>query len=297
MNVKKWEKAAFISFWILLLLAAVSLVFPSAVRFREKKFRTAFFSGDNVPKIQKITLSGAGISLSLEKTAHFWRGELSDSRIFLADAAAIQSFLNVLSKIRDASVVSERAEHWQALGVDEASAFAVRIAWGDDFSETDEVFFGKEGVGNSRISFRAGASARVFQTENDISSFLQTDPSFWASPYVLSREGEDSPAENLQSVAFGSTVLFGTSLLQKADSLLSLRRGLVVAEKEEAGEASAVLSAEFVDGKKIQLSFFEGDELFFVKTQTAWNDGEKIVFWYEISRWTFDKISEIFLCQ
>lgn len=282
MKTENWEKIVFFFTALLGLILVLTFVLPK--KYVEKKFRTAYLSNDLAKNIDEINLINGDFLLNLKKNTN-WTALLYER--FPADKEAIESFISVLVKIREANEVSKKKESWKKLGVDE-NAFIVELFCGSDVPI--RLYFGKRSMGNSLISFRTDKSVCTYQSENDIASFLQTDPSFWCDPYLIAKDERN--AENVQLVSFGK-MYKGSSLKEIAKNLLSLRRGLLCTKNEdiEKNKADSVLETNFLDGDTVRLSFFNADSLYVVKSEIK---KENIVYWYEISAWTYQKIQEIF---
>ena len=291
-NIEKLNRIAIIVTILLVFLSVCAFVLPKERRFKEKTFTTAYLSSDVAKNIDEINLSGAGFALKLKKVEgkkdekKSWIANLGETFSFPVDSTTVESFISTLTKIRAVNEVSKKADSWNNLGVGE-NAFVVEIFCASDVPV--RLYFGKSGMGSSRISFRSEKSVSTYQTENDIDTFLQTDPSFWADPYLIA--GNERNAEDLQLVIFEKTYS-GRELAKIAENLLSLRRGLLCGEENtEKSEADAVLEANFLSGNAVKMSFYSADSLYFVKSEMK---DEKITYWFEISAWTFQKLQEIF---
>ena len=282
----KWNRIAAAVTAILAAAAVVSLAVPRGKRFAEKSFTTAYLSGELSKKIDTINFYSNGFSMTLAKKSG-WIAHTSDGAAFPADESAINSFVATLTKIRQVSEGAKKAKSWESFGVGE-SAFVVEIFCGGDVPV--RIYFGKTGMGSARIAFRTEKSVSTYQAENDIDVFLQTDPSFWCDPYLIAGAARES--EGLQMVISGEAYT-GARLEKIAAELMSLRRGLLCAANEsaEASGAAARLDAVFLDGEEVALSFFKGDALYFVKSEIK---SKELVYWYEISEWTFSNLQEIF---
>jgi len=290
-NIEKLYRIAIYVTILLMFLSVCVLLVPSERRFKEKTFTTAYLSSDIAKNIDEINLTGAGLALKLKKVQDIkdkrksWIAEFGESFSFPVDSTTMESFITTLTKVRVANEVSKKMESWDNLGVGE-NAFVVEI-----FSASTvpmRLYFGKTGMGSSRISFRSEKSVSTYQAENDIDTFLQTDPSFWADPYLIA--GNERNKEDLQFVMF-EKAYSGRELANIAENLISLRRGLLCEEKEEKDEADSVLEVHFLSGNVIKLSFYNADTLYFVKSELK---DEKISYWFEISAWTYQKLQEIF---
>jgi len=239
-----------------------------------------------VSGISKIEVSvikdGRRDDVILDKVNGVWLGSASYDAfksVFPCDESTVNNMIDVASRIVRMYKKTNKEEHWEALGVDEANAARVYF-YGEDGAICSELYYGITDPVTQRLCVRSKSSDYVYETENNIETYLNTSVSFWADPFLFPR------------------CVTGYSR-KESESLL--RRGQI--SYSPLGNELKILnnySKTFENESKVNFTFYENiDGTIFVLpsftvgpsvSQGVYDAVSKIRYSYTISRWTYEQL-------
>ncbi len=229
-----------------------------------------------IPEMEKVN------TVTLNKSGSIWTGiDSKTNTVWPCDETSVNNLLALVSKTVKMYKKSDKKESWETLGVDESNARKISFITNDG-NIVSALYYGVEDGILKRISVRSREQTIVYDTENSVATYLTSEASFWADPFIYPEALTD---------------------LSRAQSQEFLRRGQIIKfEPETDRKPDYVYTKIFENEADITLSFFNnGNNTYsvltkmnpspFVKEEEEYALS-KINYSFSVSSWTFDKLLE-----
>lgn len=311
-----------------LILFLFSLFFQKNRRNAPKSIESALLNPkykNEVAQIEIQILSQNGV-INLKKQGDFWLlvknvGERKTEITTFADKKLVTSLIEKACEIRKLYQISDKESDFDQLKTSENAGSTVSFT-GNNSKVYTKLYFGAVNPLINRTFVRSEGSKITYETENDLSQFLNSDLNYWSEGEILS--GIISRGANLVEISFEEKSVKSTldekspGFATKSASLLSLRHGNIKGEEEflsamhsQNPQPSAVLTVQDGSGRSTRIEFFEIEEqgqseseksYFYkksIKPSPADSQENTFAFYsenavYEISAWTYGKIKSLF---
>lgn len=278
-----------ISFFIFLF----SIFFSKSEKSSPKSLQTALLNPNYKESVSKITISSKNNSIYLEKKSDFWFANNS----VLVDSKLVETLISNSFKIRDVFKISENESDFEKLELSNLNS--VFIEFSDNEKSFSKIYFGISDSLSNRIAFRTEQKTEAYETENNFSQFLTFDLNYWSAGEIfyeiknpqtikLTLFNEDNSIQ--KSKSFNSSDENFSSI---SHDILSIRHGSISLNENKIDlKKIAVLECHDGDGQISIIEILKNKNDYFVKNKIKKNLCDNSL--YEISEWTFKKITEIF---
>ncbi len=284
--MKNKKKSHFILFLSVLDTGLLLLLLLSFLPFMNKKKiraeRTALLNPRNRGLVYQIVISNEEDTVILTHAGDTtWTGSSSagdKSFVWPCHNQKVHNLLDESSEIIPAYKKSSSIKDWKSFSIDDVSSIKLAF-YSSDGQLLSKLYFGKEDSLTHRLSVRSGSNNNVYEIESDISSFLTTDESFWADPYI-----------------FPDCI---TEKNKKTSDLALLRGRIENVTFQEGVSADYTVKKSFENGAEIVFSVYECDANFFIVphlipgpafSKLEINALQKINYRYSVSRWTYERL-------
>lgn len=283
------------------ILIVISCIIPFTKKNKVKAIESALVNPKYAATIQeiKIKIPTSEETLILHKSGTIWTGTnvASTDRAITKDISAPQSNMkeiwpastqtatNIIqsaTKVVSMYIKSDNNKSWNSLGVDENNARTVTF-YTSSGEIVSELYFGMENNNTNRVYVRSGKNLTVYEIDNEITTFLTTETSFWCDPYLYPLS------------------LIGAS---EKETQTALRHGKLIELDTSKGEYATTINKDFGNGAEIKLSIYKGNAVadetdYYVFPSfipsPAFTEEEKaavasLSYAYSISSWTYEKL-------
>lgn len=274
----------FYAFDFILALILVLSFLPLNGRNRAETMESALLNPARADDISRIVISRKGqgsVTIFREPNVRFWTG--SDSRsddrlLWPADYQTVENLVSVLTSTATFYVKARKLSAWDNLGVDEKNAVCVQ-AYDSDGAVLAWLYFGFDDPLTQRLAFRTWSAQTVYETDLRIKSFLSTDESFWADPFIFPQCVTEYSRAREEGI---------------------LRRGRLAAISPREGlEPGRIVRTDFENGAGASLKIYSKDDEFVVIPSFSAGPAfpaeekdalEKLNYRYTISAWTLERL-------
>lgn len=311
-----------------LILFLFSLFFQNNRRNAPKSIESALLNPKYKNEVAQIEIqipSQNGV-INLKKQGDFWllvknAGEGKTEITTFADKKLVTSLIEKACEIRKLYQISDKESDFVQLKTSENAGSTVSFT-GNDNKMYTKLYFGSTNSLTNRTFVRSQGSKITYETENDLSHFLNSDTNYWSEGEILS--GIISKGSNPVEISFeekstkSSLNEKSPDFAAKSTSLLSLRHGSIKDEEDylsamqsQNPQPTAVLTVQDGSGRSVRIEFFEIEEkgqseseksYFYkknIRPSPADSQENSFAFYsenalYEISAWTYGKIKSLF---
>ena len=276
----------FYAFDLILVILFFIILIPFTKKNNPAEMESALINPDYVKDISSISITGFDTDgskkgISFKKRGNIWTGSSSLSNysfVWPCDSQTIENLIAVSSRVNKMYKVGESISSWKSFEVDEKNSICITF-YDSDVSTLSSIYYGKDNPLNQRIAFRTWSKDAVYEVDDTILPYLNTDESFWCDPFIYPQclTGYDRKTSE--------------SLLRRGQlANISPREGLT---------SDALIRHDFENGARIELACYHRDDAYvvipFFTAGPASSEGEKEVlnslnYRYTISEWTFDKL-------
>ena len=314
-----------------ILLFAFSLVFSRKGKSEPKSLESALLNPKYKNEVAQIDIQipSQNGAITLKKQGDFWllvknAGEGKTEITTFADKKLVTSLIEKACEIRKLYQISDKESDFDQLKTSENTASTVSFIGNNDKMYT-KLHFGSTNPLTNRTFVRSQDSKITFETENDLSDFLNSDTNYWSEGEILA--GLLDERANLVEISFKKqdfskkSVNRGSKLDEKSpdfnaksNTLVSLRHGSIQSMGDDHSlktlSPDSILTAQSGNGRQIELRFFKisnpetNEESYFytrsLKPSPVVDSQENsFAFYsenavYEISAWTYDRIISLF---
>ncbi|WP_147614745.1 hypothetical protein [Treponema pectinovorum] len=275
MNSKKLNKilCCFAIFSFSLFLISIFAV----KKVEQKSIKSALVNPSYKEKIGTIFIKDSQETITLRFLEDFWILEKKGINTF-ADKKNVEELIRNLSKIRSMYKISDNYKSRIDLKLTDEDA-KILIVIDKSGNIISKLYFGEEDFLTSRLTVASQKSKVSYQTENDLSIFLNCDLDFWTEKEIFF------------AVKNPSNLNINTSSLE---SLLNLRHGKISLDFDKTKATfvrSISLLGQYETQERIDIFLTDenGTEQYFYSHQLT----PKIIesnSYYEISQWTYEKL-------
>ncbi|MCR5763285.1 MAG: hypothetical protein K6G00_07885 [Treponema sp.] len=184
-NLKQGILFFYIFDGILLALFIISFL-PFAKKNKVPSVPTALLNPKFESKVSNIVISSPSSSITLKKGNDFWIGTSSESNgkyIWPADIQTVSNFINSAKQIIKVNVKSKNVSSWESLSVDDEHATSITF-YEENKAILSQIFFGLKDSLSLKLYFRTWTKSIVYEGISPLESFLTTEESFWADPFL-----------------------------------------------------------------------------------------------------------------
>lgn len=271
---------------------------------------TALLNPQQIQNVNEIEIFSNGEMLSIYKSNTCWIGT-DGNVIFPISDENVQSFLSVSSKIRYMNIVSKNknTKNLSVFGLDESNYNRLTFKQKDN-KILSKLFFGSSNYSGYNI-FLTTDKSFIYETENDLYSWLQTSPRQWSDmniiPFSILGKIDSKDVQRIKiSFANQSKFLTTNSLdfYNKVSKLLSLRASKIIplSQIQEENFIGSI-QLEIGNGSDVELKIYSMQknpteyDLYYIipkiKTGTGLGDVNasiKCQYALEISNWTYENL-------
>ena len=311
-----------------LILFLFSLFFQKNRRNAPKSIESALLNPKYKNEVNQIEIQipSQNGAITLKKQGDFWllvnnADEGKTEITTFADKKLVTSLIEKACEIRKLYQISDKESDFDQLKTSENTGSTITFIGNNDKMYT-KLHFGSANPLKNRTFVRSQGSKITYETENDLSHFLNSDTNYWSEGEILS--GIISRGANLVEISFeekstkSSLNEKSPDFAAKSTSLLSLRHGSIKGEEEflsamhsQNPQPTAVLTVQDGSGRSTRIEFFEIEEkgqseseksYFYkknIRPSPADSQENAFAFYsenavYEISAWTYGKIKSLF---
>ncbi|MBP5452257.1 MAG: DUF4340 domain-containing protein [Treponema sp.] len=267
--------------FILIVMFALSFVFKSKGNSIKTK-ETVLLNATSLESMSAIVMTDSveGQVVTLSRGGSFWTGKDSATETtWPADPQTVRNLVDTLLQVRMVRIKAESDSAWEDLGLDEESAFSIKIL-GENSKELLTLYFGRIDTLSQRIAFRTSNDSKSYETDFSLRSYLNADASFWADPFFFPVFLSGSASVNMQS---------------------SYRHGVMLPLLPLPEEPVKVLKKTFENGSRAVYSVYENEDEFIIfpqfyasqsMSQIEQEAVRKCNYRYSLSQWTYQRILE-----
>lgn len=314
-----------------LILFLFSFFFTKARRNAPKSIESALLNPKYKNEIAQIEIqiTSQNGAITLKKQGDFWllvknAGEGKAEITTFADKKLLTSLIEKACEIRKLYQISDKESDFDQLKTSENTARTVTFTGNNDKMYT-KLHFGAANSLTNRTFVRSQGSKITYETENDLSQFLNSDTNYWSQGEILA--GLLDERANLVEITFKKQDFPKKSVNRdskldekspdfnaKSNTLVSLRHGSIQSMWDDRSlktlSPDSILTAQSGNGRQIELRFFKisnpetNEESYFytrsLKPSPVVDSQENsFAFYsenavYEISAWTYDRIIALF---
>ena len=273
---------------VLLLILVLALLPFSRKKNTPDKMTSALLNPDYVNEVSSIAITeydedGVKQGIKISKAGSFWTGSSSHSNysfLWPCDAQTVNNLIAESCRVTDMFKVGDNLKAWKGFEVDEKSAVCVTF-FDVSGGVLSSLYYGKEDPLTERIAFRTWSSDSVYETEDVIKSYLNTEESFWADPFIYPQ------------CITGYSRSVSESLLRRGSIInLSPREGLDCdyrIKRDFENGAEAVFDVYKKDDEYIVIPYFKAGPAFSEEDRNA---VESLSYRYTVSQWTLDRFEK-----
>lgn len=267
--------------FILLVMFALSFVLKSkgnSIKTNER----VLLNASSLESMSSIVVSDAveGDAVTLSRNGSFWTGIDSKTKTtWPADPQTVRNLVDTLLQVRSVRVKAESETAWEDLGLDEESAFSIKVL-DENSKDLLTLYFGRIDTLSQRIAFRTSNDSKSYETDFSLRSYLNADSTFWADPFFFPAFLSGSASASIQS---------------------SYRHGVMLPLSPLPGEPVKVLKKTFENGSRAVYSVYETEDDFIISPQFYASQSmsqieqeavRKCNYRYSLSQWTYQRILE-----
>ena len=297
------EKTNRILFFILIcsFFFCVSSIFLSKKeKVAPKGFDSSILNQKYKTAIKSIEIeNSAGLKLILEKNGEVWTGS-QEKFVFISDEKLIDSMIDTFSKVRKVYKISDNSYSDVSKKDDMMINFSVSF-----FDEKSEILSKTDFISTDtltrRISFFSERNGIFYESEDDLSHFLNCDMNYWTHGEIFS-EITDSVQIDYEDFSGGKNFSLtenATAFKTASYDLMTLRHGHIV---DFVPSAPPIFEITVHDGngRKMTAQIYKSGDKYFLSRKIIPSDvfdspensfafASENVF-YEISGWTYNKM-------
>lgn len=272
----------------IVLFVVLGLTFIPMIKNKRTSVNSAVLNPKYVNQVKEITIEIPSAqndsqreSVHLEKIGECWIGsDTISGNTWPCDSQTVENMISILSKTVRMYNKSKNKSSWADLYVDEENAKIITVC-GENGTQFSKLYYGMEDGILRKIAVRSEGKENVLQTENDISTYLNADASFWADPYLYPEIVTE---------------------YSRAQSETLLRRGKIISFNSNGAEPDRTYIKAFENEATVYLKMYENsDNTYSVKVELeaspfASPDKMKAIsklhYSYSISTWTYDNLDK-----
>ncbi len=185
MSLKQGVLFFYICDGIFLLLLLIAFL-PFTQKNKAPSVPTALLNPNYRADVFAITISDAEASITLKKKNNVWIGMSTASNgnyVWPADIQNVENAIDSAVQIMQVQVKTEKVSSWKSLEVDDGQATSVTF-YDENRNVLSHIFFGLKDSLSQKICFRTWTKSTVYEGMTSMESFLNTDESFWADPFL-----------------------------------------------------------------------------------------------------------------
>lgn len=275
-----------------------SLLFPKADGSPPQPRTMSMLSPAGAEAVRAVSLSRGTRALLCARHDGVWIAE-QDGRCAVADGKMLDSLVARLSKPRTVYKIADDYKSVMSHDLDEVLPFSLSFFDGDGNGLSEILFFASDFL-TGRMSFASVRSKVLYESEDDVFSFLSADLNVWAAGEICAGIADPVLITFSSPSASGSVAEGEEGFADAARELLGVRHGRIA----EAGPFSAPPALEVAvhggNGRIVRVRVFsEGGDFFLsrmVVPSVVFDSGETAAGFlrenavYEISGWTYSRL-------
>ena len=247
--------------------------------------KVALINPDYINKISNIQITeydqnNIKQEIIISKQNNNWLGQsssLSKDTYWPCDSQVLANFIETYSSITDLYKIGEKETSWESFSVDEESSVCVSLS-DYDGNILSKIYFGSQDTLTQRIAVRTWKSDIVYEVQDDIVTYLKTDSSFWADPFIYPQCITDYSRRQSESL---------------------LRRGKLVNFDSSINVEERILKKDFENGAQAIFAIYKNNDDYIVQPfftsgvlydEQVKNTISKINYCYSISSWTYERL-------
>lgn len=210
-----------------------------------------------------------------------------------ADKKVVENLLTNIIKIRKMYEISDNNMNVSFLSTSRTTL----IFQNDSKMYTKLSFFGTNSLTN-RLMLSTESKPSLYETEDDISQFLQPTVRYWAKPELV--QTIDEPVSfSFQEKGRSPVTIdhqYSADFAEISHDVMALRHGAVLpVQSPAATERTAVLHIIAPDGAQESVSFYQQSDGYLCTYDcNPHSSADTVSFSFEISGWTYNRLKAIF---
>ena len=255
--------------------------FCSTSKTKPKSVESALLNPAYIEKVSAVLIQSPEEIISIKQENSQWAAEKQGIYTY-ADTKQIKSLLKNLTKIRKMYKISDKEQGKIELSLTQDSARIITVIDNRGIAVA-KLYFGSTSSLTSRINVRSEKGRNCYETEDDISPYLNTDLDFWTVPEIFFAIKEPSNL-NIDSSSI--------------KTLLALRHGKIMSSAVLPPNSvkidSILLKGQYNSSQKIDIYEYSGQdsrEYFYIQhIQDEFINNNAL---YEISQWTYERLKKL----
>jgi len=229
----------------------------------KKNIQSALLNRKYEKQIERIELHQINQTCILTRYGSFWAGDAtaSDGRTisFPVAGSTVALFIQRLSKLRKMYKISDSEKDWDKFGLQNGKSAFSMVIYDVNGNVCTKIYFSRLILPSGQLTLRSDRTLTMYQTNDDLSYFLNTDPGIWADPFLVPQTVfGDIKIDDIQRVIITagsySKIFTGRNI---AENLLKLRHGKIYWQaRGDVLDLSSTFTIELGNTAVIVLKFY-----------------------------------------